>query len=448
MTSENRGKKTRRPNGTGSEWKDAKGVWHARKQTDPDPRTGRRRWIEAQAPTKTAARQKLEAKIDQRRRQGTLPLVDTPTVDLYLDRWLHQTANRVKPRVLDTYRSECNAIRSVIGGMRLDRITPETIEAMCDELATTRSGKTVHNIYIRTKQILNHAVRDKLIPINPALAAIPPRYEPADTIILQPGQPAAAIHAAARPQAAQTGHAPRRPERPRHVGPDVRPCLRHRHAPSRTLRHHPKRTRHPRRHPRHRGPLAAPTAQTRRHHTRMAPSPPHHRQLLAHPTQNQTRHTIHPPRHPNMAQPPRTRQQTPMRTRRPHLHPATANHSPATSNDDAGNAHSRTPDSHPSPCEPHATSSAPTSPKPAPQKTPAKPSWAMPKSPPQPDTPTGHQKPSQRSPTRPGKRSVSAASNKRVRKLPTFAKTADAGERFAVSGYPHGCAHSYTGATR
>ena len=71
---------------------------------------------------------------------------------------------------------------------------------MCDELATTRSGKTVHNIYIRTKQILNHAVRDKLIPVNPALAAIPPRYEPADTIILQPGQRTAAIHAAHDPK--------------------------------------------------------------------------------------------------------------------------------------------------------------------------------------------------------------------------------------------------------
>ena len=71
---------------------------------------------------------------------------------------------------------------------------------MCDELATTRSGETVHNIYIRTKQILNHAVRDKLIPVNPALAAIPPRYEPADTIILQPGQRTAAIHAAHDPK--------------------------------------------------------------------------------------------------------------------------------------------------------------------------------------------------------------------------------------------------------
>lgn len=199
-TTDNGKKKTRRPNGTGSEWKDRNGVWHARKQTDPDPRTGRRRWIEAQARTKTAAREKLEAKIDQRRRQGTMTLASTPTVDVYLDRWLHQTAGRVKPRVLATYNSECNAIRSVIGGMRLDRITPETIEAMCDELAATRSGKTVHNIYIRAKQILNHAVRDKLIPANPALAAIPPRYEPADTAILQPGQPAAAIQAAHNPK--------------------------------------------------------------------------------------------------------------------------------------------------------------------------------------------------------------------------------------------------------
>lgn len=33
MTSENRRKKTCRPSGTGSEWKDAKGVWHAL-QTD------------------------------------------------------------------------------------------------------------------------------------------------------------------------------------------------------------------------------------------------------------------------------------------------------------------------------------------------------------------------------------------------------------------------------
>lgn len=84
--------------------------------------------------------------------------------------------------------------------MRLDRITPEAIEVMCDELTATRSGKTVHNIHIRAKQILNHAVRDKLIPVNSALAAIPSRYESADTAILQPGQLAAAIQAVRDPK--------------------------------------------------------------------------------------------------------------------------------------------------------------------------------------------------------------------------------------------------------
>lgn len=407
MTSENRRKKTRRPNGTGSEWKDAKGVWHARKQTGPDPRTGRRRWIEAQAPTKTAARQKLEAKIDQRRRQGTLPLTDVPTVDLYLDRWLHQTANRVKPRVLDTYRSECNAIRSVIGGMRLDRITPETIEAMCDELATTRSGKTVHNIYIRTKQILTHAVRDKLIPINPALAAIPPRYEPADTIILQPGQPAAAIHAAHDPKPCKrdTLH----DDQDDHdmwalmfdlaFATGMRQAERFAITPSELVTRDGIHGIEVRWQLQQLKPdVTIPGWLQARHITgnfwlippktrqgiRFIPSTPEHGSDSSNSPTNTNAH-------------PTTSSS-----------PATANHSPATSNDAAGNAHSRTPDSHQSPCEPHATSSAPTSPKPAHPKTPAKPSWATPKSPPPPATPTGHPKPSPRSPTRPGRRSASA----------------------------------------
>ena len=342
--------------------------------------------------------------------------MDTPTVDLYLDRWLHQTANRVKPRVLDTYRSECNAIRSVIGGMRLDRITPETIEAMCDELATTRSGKTVHNIYIRTKQILNHAVRDKLIPINPALAAIPPRYEPADTIILQPGQPAAAIHAAhdPKPRKRDTLH----DDQDDHdmwalmfdlaFATGMRQAERFAITPSELVTRdgiHGIEVRWQLQQlPDGSKPATSPATSGSSHPkpdkaSDSSPSTPEHGSDSSNSPTNTNAH-------------PTTSSS-----------PATVNHSPATSNDAAGNAHSRTPDSHPSPCEPHATSSAPTSPKPAHPKTPAKPSWATPKSPPQPATPTGHQKPSPRSPTRPGRRSVSAMSNKRVRKLPMFGKT-------------------------
>lgn len=121
----------RRPRGSGSEWQDQRGTWHARKEIAPNPRTGKRRMVEAQAPTKTAARQRLQEKIKRLQREGDMPLAGTPTLDEWMERWLNTIAPNVKPRTLETYRSDCNTIRSVIGGMRLDRITPATIDGMC-----------------------------------------------------------------------------------------------------------------------------------------------------------------------------------------------------------------------------------------------------------------------------------------------------------------------------
>lgn len=196
----------RRPRGSGSEWKDEKGVWHARKEVERNPRTGKRRLVEARAATKTEARNKLNAKIERMQREGGLPLNDVPTLDVWLDRWLQQTVNNVKPRTLEAYRSDCKAIRGVIGGMRLDKITAGDIERMCAQLGQGRSGKTVHNYFIRLQQALNAAVREKLIPANPALAAIPPRYEPSETRILDAGQPQRAIAAARNPAKRKYGH--------------------------------------------------------------------------------------------------------------------------------------------------------------------------------------------------------------------------------------------------
>ena len=419
-TADNGKKRTRRPNSTGSELKGRNGVWHARKQADPDPRTGRRRWIEAQARTKTAARQKLEAKIDQRRRQGTMTLATTPTVDVYLDRWLHQTTGRVKPRVLATYASECNAIRSVIGGMRLDRITPETIEAMCDELAATRSGKTVHNIYIRAKQILNHAVRDKLIPVNPALAAIPPRYEPADTAILQPGQPAAAIQAAhdPKPRDRETLHDSQEDHDMWALMFDIafatgmRQAERFAITPSELVTRDGIHGIEVRWQLQQLKPDATiPTWLQARHVTGTFWLIPPKADKASDSSQSTRKHGSDSSRSPT------DKDMTPTTS----SSPAADTHSQETSNADAGNAPCRTPDSHPSPCARHGTSSAPTSPRQAHPRTPAKPSWDTPRSPPRPDTPTGHRKPSPRSPTRPGRRSVSSVSNKQVRKLSMLA---------------------------
>lgn len=199
-------KRTRRPKGSGGEWQDEKGVWHIRIDATPDPRTGNRRRITATGPTRTAARQKLRAKLDAMERSGTLPLTDIPTLDVWIDRWLKTITPNVKPRTLETYTSDCNTIRSRIGGMKLDKITAATIEHMCADLAKTHSSKTVHNHYIRLKQILQAAVREKLIPSNPALAAIPPRYTSQATAILKAGQPAKMAEAARKPAKRKHGH--------------------------------------------------------------------------------------------------------------------------------------------------------------------------------------------------------------------------------------------------
>lgn len=188
-------KTTRRPKGTGSETKDANGRWHAIRELPPHPVTGKRRRISAIGRTRTEARTKLEAKLEKLATQGSIPSGKAPQLRAYMDHWLDTIATRVKPRVLETYRSECKALASVTGGMRLDAITPAIVENTMIDLSVGRSSKTILNYWTRLKQILNAATRDGLIDSNPVLMTDPPRVEPAPTIILTAGQPAQAIDA-------------------------------------------------------------------------------------------------------------------------------------------------------------------------------------------------------------------------------------------------------------
>lgn len=185
--------KTRRPKGSGSETKLANGRWQAQKELTPNPVTGKRRRIRAQGATRSEARRNLEAKLERLAAEGTIPSAKAPQLRAYMDHWLNLISARVKPRVLETYRSECNTIVTAIGGMRLDAITPASIENMCIELSVGRSSKSVYNYWTRLKQILYYATREGLITANPALATEPPRTEPAETEFLSTGQPAQAI---------------------------------------------------------------------------------------------------------------------------------------------------------------------------------------------------------------------------------------------------------------
>ncbi len=192
---------TRRPKGTGSETRNKHGIWVATRELPPHPITGKRRRITAQGRTRSEARRKVEAKLDRLKAEGTVPGGKAPQLRTYMDHWLKTIATRVKPRVVESYRSECNALAGIIGGMRLDTITPAVIENTMIELGIGRSGKTVLNYWTRLKQIMHTAMRDGLIDTNPVLATEPPRAEATPTRILQAGEPAKAIQASKTPKA-------------------------------------------------------------------------------------------------------------------------------------------------------------------------------------------------------------------------------------------------------
>lgn len=188
-------KTTRRENGYGTLTQNKNGSWRIRVLHGTNPSTGKRRFISATGATKSQARQNLMKRIQELETQGALPVTQTPTFNDYTKYWLTVIQKRVKPRVWESYKGECAQFTRLIGAVKLSDITSRHIEFALSELSHTRSSSTIHNYYIRIRQILNYAMRDKLITSNPAQQMQPPRCEREDTIILDTGQPRLAINA-------------------------------------------------------------------------------------------------------------------------------------------------------------------------------------------------------------------------------------------------------------
>lgn len=203
MAKEKNGERSalRRTKGPGSVFRDANSVWHYRMAMPADPVTGKRRIIEAKGKVKSETCARFEAKLAEYERLGRIPSKNSPYLRDWLERWLTDIASRIKPRVFETYRSECHAIAGAIGVVRLERLAPEHVRLMLDTLAPGRSGKTLADYRIRLRQALAAAMREGLIQSNPVDLTEPPRIEPPriepnDTAILAPGQPIDAIKAA------------------------------------------------------------------------------------------------------------------------------------------------------------------------------------------------------------------------------------------------------------
>jgi integrase len=115
----------------------------------------------------------------------------------WLTRWLEDFKRpNVKPRVWESYRSDCRNITNSIGAVRIGDLTAAHVRKLEKDITATRSSKTALNAYRRLSNALDDAVGDGLIATNVCARCDPPRVEANPTVILDAGQPVKLIQAA------------------------------------------------------------------------------------------------------------------------------------------------------------------------------------------------------------------------------------------------------------
>ena len=128
--------------------------------------------------TRVEARQLLRD-LQRQAEAGAVLAGRSPTVAEYLGRWLNASRASVRPRTAAGYASIV-AVRIVprIGGVRLDRLTPDIIQTLYSDLADAGlSPRSVIHTHRCLHRALRQAVRWGLLGRNPTDAVDVPRAE-------------------------------------------------------------------------------------------------------------------------------------------------------------------------------------------------------------------------------------------------------------------------------
>lgn len=165
-----------------------------------DPRKAKQKWLDAR---------------DKYIRTGVLKSANTPYLKDWLERWLTEYKQpHVKPRVLETYRSDVKLIDASLGAVRIGNLTVRHVAKLEKDITKGHSSKTALNAYRRLKNALADAVDADLIDRNICDRADPPRVTANPTAILETGQPGMLIAASESKPAAE------KQQRGRHPFPD------------------------------------------------------------------------------------------------------------------------------------------------------------------------------------------------------------------------------------
>ena len=128
------------------------------------------------APTQKELSTKLRQNIDAY--QGAdLTEQSQMTLSEWLDQWLENLADTLRPNTLRNYRSYIeNHIRPNLGDKHLTRITPKDVQRFYEKLNNTLASGTVRRIHTTLHGALKAAQQAHLIASNPTEQIIAPRF--------------------------------------------------------------------------------------------------------------------------------------------------------------------------------------------------------------------------------------------------------------------------------
>jgi integrase len=164
----------RRGKGEGSIRKRPDGRWEASVEIEAEPGIARRRkYIYGR--TRREVQERLVVYLNELQ-DGTAAKPNRETVARYLEHWLELKRLSVKPRSLEFYTHYVRAhIIPHVGKVQLTKLSEKQIETMYAQLHVKLAAQTVQHCRAVLRNALNHAVRRRLIPRNPATLAEAPR---------------------------------------------------------------------------------------------------------------------------------------------------------------------------------------------------------------------------------------------------------------------------------
>ncbi|MCL2496121.1 MAG: site-specific integrase [Clostridiales bacterium] len=184
----------RRDRGDGSVRKRPNGSWEGRfSYTDED--TGKRIDKSVYATTQTEAKRKLKELIKQVENMANDDEYVKPsnlTLGEWLDTWMKEyKKNSVRPATYTSYHHNIEKhIRPALGNVELQKLRPDHIQTLLNSMARGSKTKTPLAPWtvLKVKNILSgaleQAIRNQIMPYNPAKATVPPKLEQKDIRVL------------------------------------------------------------------------------------------------------------------------------------------------------------------------------------------------------------------------------------------------------------------------